>query len=176
MSSPLEKPLSQKTVKVLFVCMGNICRSPTAEGVFRKLVVEAGLSQQIEIASAGTHAYHVGQPPDPRSQEAAYRRGIDLSALRGRHATREHIERFDYVLAMDIENYEHLLDICPDGCEDKIQLFLEYAPNRPEREVPDPYFGGTAGFDRVLDMIEEASLGLLDDIRKRMEKASRKNP
>src|SRR5438105_5318657 len=129
-------------VKVLFVCMGNICRSPTAEGVFRKLVREAGLEQKIEIDSAGTHGYHVGEPPDPRAQLAARQRGIDLSQLRGRQAIREDFARFDYVLAMDQDNYELLLDICPDGCQTKLRLFLEYAPHRPEREVPDPYFGG----------------------------------
>jgi protein-tyrosine phosphatase len=152
--------------RVLFVCMGNICRSPTAEGVFRKLVIEAGLEQQIEIDSAGTHAYHVGEPPDARAQEAARRRGIDISGLRGRRATRADFERFDYVLVMDEENYDNLLDICPPEHEQKLQLFLEYAPQRPEREVPDPYFGGAAGFDRVLDMIEEAAQGLLDHIKR----------
>lgn len=153
-------------VRVLFVCMGNICRSPTAEGVFRKLVIEAGLEQQIEIDSAGTHAYHVGEPPDTRAQEAAKRRGVDISGLRGRHATSADFERFDYVLVMDEENYDNLLDICPSSHEQKLQLFLEYAPQRPEREVPDPYFGGAAGFDRVLDMVEEAAQGLLDHIKR----------
>ncbi len=155
-------------VKVLFVCLGNICRSPTAEGVFRKRVMEAGLADQIEIDSAGTHAYHVGAPPDARAQQAARQRGIDLSGLRGRQATARDIKQFDYVLAMDRENRENLLDICPDGFEHKIRLFMEFAPARPEQEVPDPYFGGPAGFDRVLDMIEEATAGLLDDIRKRL--------
>lgn len=155
-------------VRVLFVCMGNICRSPTAEGVFRKLVLEGGLQGVIEIDSAGTHDYHVGDPPDPRAQEAARRRGIELSHLRGRTATREDIERFDYVLAMDRDNLEELLEICPNGYEHKIRLLLEFAPRRPEREVPDPYFGGAAGFDRVLDMVEEAAQGLLEDVRKRL--------
>lgn len=155
-------------IKVLFVCLGNICRSPTAEGVFRKLVREAGLEDRIEIDSAGTHAYHVGEPPDARAQEAARRRGIDISGLRGRRATGTDMERFDYVLAMDRENYEHLLDICPAGHEHKLRLLLEYAPQRPEREVPDPYFGGVAGFDRVLDLLEEAATGLLEDVRRRL--------
>jgi protein-tyrosine phosphatase len=148
--------------------MGNICRSPTAEGVLRKLVTEAGLEQQIEIDSAGTHAYHVGAPPDARAQEAAKRRGIDISGLRGRRASSADFDRFDYVLVMDNENYEDLLEVCPKHHEQKIQLFLEYAPQRPEREVPDPYFGGSAGFDRVLDMIEEAAQGLLDHVRKQL--------
>lgn len=154
-------------VRVLFVCLGNICRSPTAEGVFRNVVEKAGLLESIEIDSAGTHAYHVGEPPDTRAQAAAKRRGIDLSALRGRRATDVDIECFDYVLAMDAENHVNLLAICPAGLEHKIRLFLEFAPNRPEREVPDPYFGGDNGFERVLDMIEEASEGLLSDIRSR---------
>lgn len=159
--------MSARKVKVLFVCMGNICRSPTAEGVFRKLVVEEGLHETVEIDSAGTHDYHVGEPPDRRAQEAARRRGIDLSSLRGRQAIREDFVRFDYVLAMDRENYQNLLEICPEGQEHKLQLFLEFAPHRPEREVPDPYFGGTSGFDRVLDMVEEAARGLLEDVRRR---------
>jgi protein-tyrosine phosphatase len=154
-------------VKVLFVCLGNICRSPTAEGVFRHLVERTSLTGHIEIDSAGTHAYHVGEPPDSRAQAAAARRGIDLSGLRGRQATRRDIEEFDYILAMDRENYTNLRAICPAGLEHKVRLFLEFAPDRPEREVPDPYFGGESGFDRVLDMIEEAADGLLADIRQR---------
>jgi protein-tyrosine phosphatase len=153
-------------VRVLFVCLGNICRSPTAEGVFRKLVVDEGLVEHIEIDSAGTHAYHVDEPPDRRAQVAALRRGVDISGLRGRQATTADIERFDYVLAMDRENYENLMDICPVGHEHKVRLFMEFAPHRPQ-EVPDPYFGGASGFDRVLDMIEEAAEGLLEDIRRR---------
>jgi protein-tyrosine phosphatase len=153
-------------VRVLFVCLGNICRSPTAEGAFRSVVARAGLLEFIEIDSAGTHAYHVDEPPDARAQEAALRRGIDLSGLRGRKATRADIERFDYILAMDEENYQNLLAISPKGLEQKIRLFLEFAPERPEREVPDPYFGGDIGFERVLDMIEAASEGLLNQLRK----------
>lgn len=153
-------------VKVLFVCMGNICRSPTAEGVFRSLVEREGMTGLVHIDSAGTHAYHVGEPPDARAQEAAVRRGIDISGLRGRRAGREDIEIFDYVLAMDRENYDSLLALAPKGCESRVRLLLDFAPHRPEREVPDPYFGGAAGFERVLDMIEEAAHGLLDDIRK----------
>jgi len=152
-------------VKVLFVCLGNICRSPTAEGVFRGVVERADLLHRIEIDSAGTHAYHVGDMPDARAQEAARRRGIDLSGLRGRKATRKDIEHFDYILAMDEENLQNLLAICPPGLEHKVRLFLEFAPARPEREVPDPYFGGDQGFERVLDMIEEAAEGLLAHLR-----------
>jgi len=159
-------PAINPMVRVLFVCLGNICRSPTAEGVFRSTVERAGLLDQIEIDSAGTHAYHIGEPPDRRAQAAARRRGVELGGLRGRQATRADIQAFDYVLAMDEENYENLMAICPPGLEDKVQLFLEFAPDRPERSVPDPYFGGEAGFERVLDMIEEASNGLLDHVRR----------
>jgi len=154
-------------VKVLFVCLGNICRSPIAEGVFRASVMRAGLIEKIQIDSAGTHAYHVGAPPDPRAQETALRRGIDIGALRGRKAVRRDIETFDYVVAMDRENHANLLAICPRGQEHKVRLFLEFAPDRPETEVPDPYYGGADGFERVLDMAEAASQGLLADIRQR---------
>ena len=153
-------------VKVLFVCRGNICRSPTAEGVFRQVVRQQGLDEVVQIDSAGTHAYHIGDPPDPRAQAAALRRGVDLSTLRGRQATSRDIETFDYILAMDRQNLANLLAISPRGQEHKIRLFLEFAESRPEREVPDPYFGGSSGFDRVLDMIEEASAGLLEHIRR----------
>lgn len=154
-------------VRVLFVCLGNICRSPMAEGVFRHLVSREGLVDVIEIDSAGTHAYHIGEAPDPRAQQTTLRYGVDISTLRGRQATRRDIENFHYILAMDSENLENLRAIAPAGAEHKIRLFLEFAPERPEREVPDPYFGGPSGFDRVLDMVEEAAIGLLADIRRR---------
>ncbi|MGW8247349.1 MAG: low molecular weight protein-tyrosine-phosphatase [Acidiferrobacterales bacterium] len=154
-------------VKVLFVCLGNICRSPTAEGVFRKYVVEAGLSESIHIDSAGTHAYHIDEPPDRRAQETAARRGIDISGLRGRRATETDLDEFDYVLAMDRENLHNLLAISQDHQRERIKLFLEFAKELDEQEVPDPYYGGPSGFDRVMDMIEEASEGLLADIRQR---------
>jgi len=154
-------------VKVLFVCLGNICRSPTAEGVFRKHVIEAGLEGRIHIDSAGTHAYHVGEPPDSRAQETAARRGIDLSMLRGRRATMADLEEFDYVLAMDMENYQNLHAIAEEHHKPRIHLFLDFAQELEEREVPDPYYGGPGGFDLVLDMIEEASSGLLRQIREK---------
>lgn len=152
-------------VKVLFVCLGNICRSPTAEGVFRKHVTDAGLHEHIHIDSAGTHAYHVGEPPDSRAQETAARRGIDLSGLRGRRATAQDLDEFDYVLAMDNENLHNLLAIAEERHRQRIKLFLEFAKDLEVQEVPDPYYGGPSGFDRVLDMIEEASEGLLADIK-----------
>jgi protein-tyrosine phosphatase len=159
--------MKQYDVSVLFVCLGNICRSPTAEGVFRKLVAESGFADRVQIDSAGTHDYHVGKPPDPRAQEAAARRGIDLSGLRGRQATSADFEQFDYLLAMDRENLEILLEIAPEGLKSKARLFLEFAPESGYTDVPDPYWGGGSGFERVLDLVEEAAAGLLDDIRRR---------
>jgi protein-tyrosine phosphatase len=153
-------------IRVLFVCLGNICRSPTAEGVFRKLVREENLEHLFEIDSAGTHAYHIGEPPDERAQAACARRGVDISGLRGRKATADDIRKFDYILAMDRENYQNLLEITDTGYENRVRLFMEFAPDRPEEEVPDPYFGGASGFDRVLDMIEAAARGLLAEIRR----------
>ncbi len=154
-------------VGVLFVCMGNICRSPTAHGVFRRLVEEQGLAEAIAIDSAGTHGYHVGKAPDRRAQETARRRGIDLGDLRARQVTAEDFLAYDYVLAMDQDNYFALLEICPTGMREKLQLFMDYAPHMRLREVPDPYYGGQTGFERVFDLVEAAAQGLLDDIRAR---------
>lgn len=154
-------------VNVLFVCLGNICRSPTAEGVFSKLVEEEGLAERIRIDSAGTHAYHVGNPPDARAQAAARKRGVELGGLRARKVIAEDFDVFDYVLAMDVNNYEDLSQVCPPGQEHKLSLFLEYAPDAAVREVPDPYYGGATGFEQVLDLVEQAARGLLDDIRRR---------
>jgi protein-tyrosine phosphatase len=156
-------------VRVLFVCMGNICRSPTAQGVFRKLVEEAGLLDRIEIDSAGTHAYHVGEPPDRRAQETAMRRGIALSDLRARRVEPEDFERFDYLLVMDQDNYHHMSALCPEGCgmERRLMLLMDFAPDMRMREVPDPYYGGAGGFETVFDMVEAATEGLLEDIRRR---------
>ena len=152
-------------VKVLFVCMGNICRSPTAEGVFTKHVKAADLLDSISIDSAGTHAYHVGENPDRRAQKSALARDIDLSNLRARKAVEDDFNRFDYVIAMDGDNYEYLLGICPPGSEQKLSLFLSYAPHMDVDEVPDPYYGGPKGFENVLDLIEQASIGLLRQIK-----------
>jgi len=156
-----------KMVKVLFVCMGNICRSPTAEGVFRHVVEREGLSHVIEIDSAGTHAYHIGEPPDPRSTSVAMQRGVDLSTQRARRAIESDLEEFDFVLAMDRDNYANLSNICSPEHEHKLSLFLDYAKDLPESEVPDPYYGGGKGFDRVLDLVEAASEGLLKEIKAR---------
>ncbi len=148
-------------IKVLFVCMGNICRSPTAEAVFRQYVENAGLAENISIDSAGTHDYHIGEPPDARTQRAAKQRGYDMSNLRGRQVGEEDFHQFDYVLAMDQANLAILQRISPSDSEVHPQLFLKYARHHAEREVPDPYFGGADGFERVLDMVEDAAEGLL---------------
>ena len=153
-------------VSVLFVCMGNICRSPTAEGVFRHYVSEAGLAELFEIDSAGTHAYHVGEPPDKRAQQAAARRGFSLEDIRARRVAPEDFERFHHIIAMDQDNLVMLQEQAEGGQREKIRLFLEFASG-PETEVPDPYYGGATGFERVLDLVEDASRGLLDMLRTR---------
>lgn len=152
-------------LKVLFVCMGNICRSPTAQGVFEALLKNEGLHTHIDVDSAGTHAYHVGEPPDPRAIRAAARRGIDISAQSARTVTSADFEEFDYVLAMDRNNHALLLAICPQSHQSKLTLLLEYAPHLGLSEVPDPYYGGSNGFEQVLDLVEAASQGLLTHIR-----------
>ncbi|MCG6871656.1 MAG: low molecular weight phosphotyrosine protein phosphatase [Gammaproteobacteria bacterium] len=159
-----------KKVGVLFVCLGNICRSPTAEGIFRKLVRERELDQHIHIDSAGTGAWHVGSPPDNRAQQAAARRDVDISGLRGRQVERDDFDRFDYVIAMDRSNLQDLRSLAR-GRTEHIELLLSYAHNWSEQDVPDPYYGGPAGFERVLDMIEDAANGLLRDIEDRLGNA-----
>ncbi len=152
-------------VKVLFVCLGNICRSPTAEGVLRQRLAAAGLEEAVRVDSAGTHDYHLGKPPDPRAVAAAAARGIDISGLRARQVTRTDLEHFDYVLAMDEENLEHLRMLGQGRA--RVGLLMDYAPGWQTREVPDPYFGGPEGFHQVLDMLQDACDGLLRDIRSR---------
>ncbi|PIE83615.1 MAG: phosphotyrosine protein phosphatase [Candidatus Contendobacter odensis] len=153
-------------LKVLFVCMGNICRSPVAEGVFQRMLEEADLSRKIAVDSAGTHSYHIGSQPDTRSQSTARLRDIDLSNLRARQIDKADFSEFDYILAMDRSNLEHLLFLCQDSSlQRRIRLLMDFAPDLPEREVPDPYYGGANGFDRVMDMIEVAAQGLLKHIR-----------
>lgn len=154
-------------VAVVFVCLGNICRSPTAEGVFRHLVEQEGLSEWIRTDSAGTHAYHIGEQPDRRAQQTAKARGVDLSDLRGRKAVENDFIEFDYILAMDDENYHNLEVICPSGLEDKLSLFLDFSKEYSENQVPDPYYGGDQGFNHVFDLVESASRGLLEDIKQR---------
>ncbi|MFO7546179.1 MAG: low molecular weight protein-tyrosine-phosphatase [Trueperaceae bacterium] len=190
-----EHAFAASTVSVLFVCMGNICRSPTAEGVFRRKVREAGLEDRVIVDSAGTHGYHVGAPPDARAQETAARRGYDLSRLRGRMFDADDCQRFDYVLAMDRGNYNRIVQTCRSGGGHRghgagtghgrgdheagqgapardgtanVRMFLEFAPYLREREVPDPYAGSDDGFEYVLDLIEAAADGLLEDVRQRL--------
>ena len=158
---------NKENIRVLFVCMGNICRSPTAEAVFRHYVQEAGLSGQIMIDSAGTIDFHAGKAPDLRAQRAAQRRGYDMSGLRGRQVEDGDFYRFNYVLAMDRDNLSSLQRLAPLDSDTKAQLFLEYARHRLEREVPDPYYGGLDGFERVLDMVEDAAEGLLIHIQQK---------
>lgn len=154
-------------LRVLFVCMGNICRSPTAEGVFRAHVKRAGLDTQVEVDSAGTHGYHVGSAPDPRAQTAARRRGYELSGLRARRVAEADFRRYDLILAMDRDNLSLLQDACPAEERHRLRLFLEFARNYGDEEVPDPYYGGPEGFERVLDLVEDAAAGLIDEIRQR---------
>ena len=156
----------EEKVSVLFVCMGNICRSPTAEGVFRRHVAEAGLDDVVEIDSAGTHAYHVGEPPDMRAQQAAERRGVSLADIRARRVGPDDFERFHYIIAMDEDNLVMLHEQADEAHREKIRLFLEFGSG-PETEVPDPYYGGATGFERVLDLVEDASRGLLESLRTR---------
>ena len=151
-------------VKVLFVCMGNICRSPTAEGVFRHKVNLATLDSQISIDSAGTHAYHVGNPPDGRAQNAAIKREVDLSDQRARRVSADDFIDFDYVIAMDESNRSDLLDLCPAEHADRIHLFLDFS-SCDATEVPDPYYGQGRGFEIVLNLVEDASEGLLKHIQ-----------
>lgn len=153
-------------IKVLFVCMGNICRSPTAEGVFTKLVADKKLTDYFKIDSAGTHAYHVGNPPDYRAQQAARRRGIELQDLRARKVHSSDFAYFDFILVMDSDNYAIVMQDCPNEFRDKVKFFLDYAPHLGEKEVPDPYYGEKLGFERVLDMVEDASYGFLETLQK----------
>ena len=154
-------------VKMLFVCMGNICRSPMAEGIFRKLLENQRLDGQVQVDSAGTHEYHVGNPPDSRARRIALNRGVNLDGLTARRVTTEDFAAFDYLLAMDEDNYRGLLNRCPDeALHSRIHLIMDFAPKSLEREVPDPYYGGTIGFERALDLLEDASAGLLAHVRK----------
>ncbi|MBR8254023.1 low molecular weight protein-tyrosine-phosphatase [Burkholderia ambifaria] len=154
-------------VAICFVCLGNICRSPTAEGVMRHQVDAAGLAEHIAIDSAGTGDWHVGEPPDTRAQAAARTRGYDLSALRARQVSAADFERFDLLLAMDEANLAELRRRCPPQYRDKVCLLMEFAAGAAETEVADPYFGGAQGFEQVLDQVERACAGLLGALRSR---------
>jgi len=161
-------------MRILFICMGNICRSPTAEGVFRRLVQERAPHLPLEIDSAGTHDYHVGDPPDPRAVAAAARRGIDLRSLRARQVSDDDFESFDLILAMDRLNYVTLLERAPDVLHERNRLFMDYARDTSAKDVPDPYYGGPLGFEQVLDLAEEAAAGLLDEVMAAMESRRRR--
>ena len=155
-------------VSVLFVCMGNICRSPTAEGVFRQHVAEAGLEASVHADSAGTHAYHSGNRPDHRASEAAERRGYSLSGMQARKVNSMDFESFDFILAMDDENLLNLREMADVEHHSKIRLFLEFSATAGLREVPDPYYGGSSGFEKVLDLVEDASQALLVSVREKL--------
>lgn len=155
--------ITETKTSVLFVCMGNICRSPTAEGVFRHHAELAGIGETLHIDSAGTHAYHAGEPADQRARAAAERRGISLEGIYARRVSSADFERFDYIIAMDADNLARLHEEAPTEHRHKLRLFLEFAA-ADETEVPDPYYGGTAGFERVLDLVEDASRGLLETL------------
>lgn len=153
--------------RVLFVCLGNICRSPTAAAVFRDLLAREAPELGIEVDSAGTHDYHGGSPPDPRAIAAAARRGIDMRMLRARAVRPDDFARFDLLLAMDEQNLRRLREMAPESSlRERVRLLLEFAPASNRREVPDPYYGGPAGFEDVLDLVEEAGRGLLAALRR----------
>jgi protein-tyrosine phosphatase len=158
-------------MRILFVCLGNICRSPSAEAVFRAIAAREAPELTLEIDSAGTAGYHIGDPPDPRSQEAARRRGYDMSPLRARIVDGADFERFDLILAMDTNNLEVLRKRAPAACRERVRLFLEFAPDCGLDEVPDPYYGGPSGFEQVLDLVEEASRGLLIHLQEKLRRA-----
>lgn len=158
-------------MRVLFVCLGNICRSPTAEGVFRRLLEERGLAQRVEVDSCGTGDWHAGQAPDDRTCAAAARRGIDLSGLRARQLSVDDFSRFDYLLAMDHANLKEVQALAPAGAQAHVGLFLDFA-GLTDAAVPDPYFGGSEGFEEVLDLVEQGARGLLAEIEARLERHS----
>lgn len=153
-------------VGVLFVCTGNICRSPTAEGVFRHMVAKAGLTKEITVDSAGTQSFHIGEAPDERSIQAAQARGYDMSGQAARRVQERDFQKFDLVLAMDREHLHHLNAMAPGDTYERVKLFLSYASKTSVQEVPDPYYGGEAGFEKVLDLIEDGGRGLIEAIQR----------
>jgi protein-tyrosine phosphatase len=161
--------MSRQQVSVLIVCTGNICRSPTAEGVLRHLAEKRGLGESVRVASAGTHDYHVGDSPDPRTVKHASKRGYDLSAQRAAQVAKQDFEAFDYILAMDRGHLRALRAIAPEGARAKLGLFLEASGKWKGEDVPDPYYGGAAGFEEVLDMVEEAAERWLDRIEAELD-------
>ena len=160
------QPKTKSAYKVLFVCLGNICRSPTAEGVLRHLAAQEAPQLALEIDSAGTADYHIGAAPDPRSRRAALKRGIDIGALEARQVAADDFERFDLILAMDAENLRELRAMKPRNSRAALKLFLEYAPDLKLRDVPDPYYRDAAAFEEVLDLTTAAARGLLAALQK----------
>jgi protein-tyrosine phosphatase len=158
-------------MRILFVCLGNICRSPTAEVVFRTIATREAPELTVEVDSAGTAGYHIGASPDPRTRQAAARRGYDLSGLRARIVEPHDFERFDLILAMDRENLSVLHRRAPKQARERVKLFLEFAPDAQTTDVPDPYYGGPNGFEEVLDLVEAAARGLLNHLRQRARAA-----
>ncbi len=152
-------------VRILFVCSGNICRSPTAEGVFRDLLVAEGVEHEVEVDSAGTHGFHAGEAPDARAQAHARRRGIELGDQRARQVRREDFRYFDFIVAMDRDHYRELERMAPPDAAGRVELFLRYAPECGQDEVPDPYYGSGDGFETVLDLVEAGARGLLAALR-----------
>jgi protein-tyrosine phosphatase len=165
MNKDVMERLESRHFRVLFVCLGNICRSPTAEAVLRALAPEVAPELVLDIDSAGTAGYHIGEPPDPRMRAAAARRGYDLTALRARIVEPDDFERFDLILAMDRENLTVLRRRAPAAVHSRLRLFLEFAPQKRLEDVPDPYYGGPNGFEEVLDLVEDAARGLLRHLR-----------
>lgn len=158
--------------RLLFACLGNICRSPMAEGVFRRVAEDAGQLHLFELDSAGMGDWHKGQAPDQRAQKASLARGVDISGQSARKVELEDFDEFDLILAMDSANISDLYEIAPHAARHKIRRFLDFAPHLNEDEVPDPYFGGEEGFDHALDLIEAAAKGLLADLARQREEAS----
>ena len=160
-SAERPRPAPGAPVRVLMVCMGNICRSPTAHGVLTQRVADAGLGDRIVVDSAGTHDYHVGRPPDERAQQHAARRGVDLSAQRARQLTARDFDAFDLVLVMDDANEQAARALCPPAQRHRLRRLTDFCTRHRASEVPDPYYGGAAGFEAVLDLVEDACDGVL---------------
>lgn len=162
---------SQETIGVLFVCSGNICRSPTAEGVFRAMAEQAGLASRLDIDSAGIGGWHAGEAPDRRAQETTLARGIDIGAQRARQVTAADFDRFHYLVGMDRSHRRALLKLAPNGRADRVRLFMDFAPQMATRDVPDPYYGALGGFEHVFGLIEAGADGLVREIRGQLRQA-----
>jgi protein-tyrosine phosphatase len=156
-------------IRILFVCMGNICRSPMAQGVLENRLYEEQIADRVQVDSAGTHRYHSGEPPDPRGVAAAGRRGIEIGRQRARPVLDDDFMEFDLILAMDADNERMLRSVCPPAYGERVMLVTEFAPELREREVPDPYYVGHEGFEKVLDMLELCMEGLMDELHDRLD-------